>query len=286
MKRAALIFSLILIIGQSFADNYKCSTDNLNIRNQPSAQSKVIGALKNTDVIDVISVEGDWAMFIFEGEKAYVSMQYLVSAITPDTTSTSDSLITGFFKKLYSFGWRNWQFYIITIVGLLMAAAGYYAWGIDDLVFGIDDLENDMPKLFAVWGVLFGAFSSIWDDKVFRYLNNFSLIPAGADFAIWVLWILGILIIVMMIAFSIKSYFQIQSMAIFRIGLTLILGLASLFVCAMLIHMLVDWLHQTIGIIILIIVLYIIFFTKSDDRPDFTFKDQFGNVFKGWIHIK
>lgn len=52
------------------------TTDGLNIRSEPSTQSKVIGTLANGTVVKVLTQESDWLQISFEGETGWIHSDY------------------------------------------------------------------------------------------------------------------------------------------------------------------------------------------------------------------
>ncbi|MCA1318798.1 SH3 domain-containing protein [Bacillus tianshenii] len=51
-------------------------TDGLNIRSEPSTQSKVLGTLSNGTVVDVLSQKSGWLKISFEGETGWIHSDY------------------------------------------------------------------------------------------------------------------------------------------------------------------------------------------------------------------
>lgn len=52
------------------------TTDGLNIRSEPSTQSKVIGTLANGTVVNVLSQKSDWLQISFDGETGWIHSDY------------------------------------------------------------------------------------------------------------------------------------------------------------------------------------------------------------------
>src|SRR5690606_6399287 len=59
--------------------------DGLNVRSSPNTNNTPIGKLQNGDEISYFATTGNWAIFYYEGNIAYVSLAYL------QTTSSSNS---------------------------------------------------------------------------------------------------------------------------------------------------------------------------------------------------
>lgn len=86
-----LTFFIILIISALTlsATSYKVtSTGELNIREGGASNAKVLGTLPPDTVIDVESVEGDWANFEYNGKKGYVAAKY-IEIVDPQTVSAA-----------------------------------------------------------------------------------------------------------------------------------------------------------------------------------------------------
>ncbi|PEO04974.1 mannosyl-glycoprotein endo-beta-N-acetylglucosamidase, partial [Bacillus wiedmannii] len=64
----------------AFAENDNLATvnaTNLNIREQPTTQGKVIGTVKKGTNVQVLSKEKDWAKISHDGKEGYVTLQFL-----------------------------------------------------------------------------------------------------------------------------------------------------------------------------------------------------------------
>lgn len=65
-------------------------TSTLNIRKTMSTKSKVLGKLKNGDVVDVLAIDSSWAKITANGVTGYVQSKYLADlpedAVTPEPT--------------------------------------------------------------------------------------------------------------------------------------------------------------------------------------------------------
>lgn len=56
----------------------------LNVRSEPSTEGdNVVGFLVHTEPIEVISIDGDWAKFLYQDEIRYVSAEFLVDTVPP-----------------------------------------------------------------------------------------------------------------------------------------------------------------------------------------------------------
>ena len=54
----------------------------LNVRSSPTTEEdNIVGFLVHTEPVEVISIENNWAKFLYHGEIRYVSADYLVDTI-------------------------------------------------------------------------------------------------------------------------------------------------------------------------------------------------------------
>ncbi|MFJ8356336.1 SH3 domain-containing protein, partial [Bacillus paramycoides] len=71
----------------AFAESDNLATvnaTNLNIREQPTTQGKVVGTVKQGTTVQVLSQEKEWAKISHDGKEGYVSLQFLkLSGKTP-----------------------------------------------------------------------------------------------------------------------------------------------------------------------------------------------------------
>lgn len=55
------------------------ATEKVRVRTEPNTSSEVFSVLNRRDPVEVIGCDNDWYMVMIEGEKKYISSQYLVS---------------------------------------------------------------------------------------------------------------------------------------------------------------------------------------------------------------
>lgn len=56
----------------------------LNVRSEPNTDAdNVVGFLVHTEPIEVVSIDGDWAKFLYQNEIRYVSAEFLVDTVPP-----------------------------------------------------------------------------------------------------------------------------------------------------------------------------------------------------------
>ncbi|NLO09886.1 MAG: SH3 domain-containing protein [Clostridiales bacterium] len=65
----------------------------LNVRSTPSTEGdNVVGFLVHTEPIEVISIDGDWAKFLYQDEVRYVSAEFLVDTVPPYVSPPTQTL--------------------------------------------------------------------------------------------------------------------------------------------------------------------------------------------------
>lgn len=65
------------------AESYVCTAKSLNVRTSPSANGYVLGKLNKGDVINVYSIDDDFAEISYQGTKCYVSSKYIQKTNNP-----------------------------------------------------------------------------------------------------------------------------------------------------------------------------------------------------------
>ncbi|TAH64613.1 MAG: SH3 domain-containing protein, partial [Anaerolineaceae bacterium] len=73
-------------VGETTTKYVKLSTYGaiLNVRSAPTTEEdNVVGFLVHTEPIEVISIEDDWAKFLYHDEVRYVSADFLVDFVPP-----------------------------------------------------------------------------------------------------------------------------------------------------------------------------------------------------------
>lgn len=65
----------------------------LNVRSAPSTEEdNVVGFLVHTEPIEVISIDGEWAKFLYQDEIRYVSSEFLVDTVPPYVSPPTQTL--------------------------------------------------------------------------------------------------------------------------------------------------------------------------------------------------
>ncbi|WP_337874420.1 SH3 domain-containing protein [Exiguobacterium sp.] len=99
---AAVLISTSLFSGLAPAPSYAATyegtvnTEILNVRSDSSTTSSIVGKLTEGTTVNVYSSNNDWAQIEFEGQKRYVSSEYLTvnTSISKSSTSTATALYT------------------------------------------------------------------------------------------------------------------------------------------------------------------------------------------------
>ncbi|MED1568334.1 SH3 domain-containing protein, partial [Bacillus paramycoides] len=83
----------------AFAESDNLATvnaTNLNIREQPTTQGKVVGTVKQGTTVQVLSQEKEWAKISHDGKEGYVSLQFLkLSGKTPGAEQQQPTINNG-----------------------------------------------------------------------------------------------------------------------------------------------------------------------------------------------
>lgn len=90
-KEAYVHKSYVSLSSSQGTKQYIVNADALNVRNQPSAQSSVVGLLQNGQIITVQSKQNGWYKISYNGKTAYVKKEFVSSASKPQVKSISSS---------------------------------------------------------------------------------------------------------------------------------------------------------------------------------------------------
>ena len=92
MKRKILLTLLLAFCTVvMFAKPYKVTASKLNVRNAPNTSGAVVGSVTQNKQVDVVKISNGWAQINYNGQKAYVSAQYLTPAAGGAAESYSSS---------------------------------------------------------------------------------------------------------------------------------------------------------------------------------------------------
>ena len=69
------LFILFVFTYDAFAEeNYKVTAASvLNVRNNPTTKSRIVGSLRSGQHIEVLSISDGWAKIIYNGTTCYIS---------------------------------------------------------------------------------------------------------------------------------------------------------------------------------------------------------------------
>ena len=70
---------------EQVADLYVVTAGSLNVRNSASYDSDRIGGLKYGDLVQAVAMSGDWVMFTYKGQDAWVNRNYLALTYSEET---------------------------------------------------------------------------------------------------------------------------------------------------------------------------------------------------------
>ena len=80
IKNYTLFILMNFIILVANAETYIVTADKLNVRSEASKTGDIIETFQQGDAVTVEEISGDWATVDINGEKGYVSTQYLASS--------------------------------------------------------------------------------------------------------------------------------------------------------------------------------------------------------------
>ncbi|MFC4320905.1 SH3 domain-containing protein [Litchfieldia salsa] len=73
----------------------KITTNNLNVRSQPSQTASIIGKLNNGETVPVTNATGDWIEISYKNQKAFVHKDYINIAAAPSNNNTDSNTGNG-----------------------------------------------------------------------------------------------------------------------------------------------------------------------------------------------
>ena len=86
-----LFFSLLFPLSIFAQQQYVVTTQELNVRTAPSANSKVVDKVRQGDVVTVVSINNGWAKIVYKKQERYVSSKYLSKVVTNDTYTQNNN---------------------------------------------------------------------------------------------------------------------------------------------------------------------------------------------------
>lgn len=213
-SKGFLLVSLMVLLAscskpkqQLARERFIVTTNNLNIRIDPTQLSKTIGTLSKGDTIIALASDKFWVMVKVENQTGFISSEYL-NKIGP---VSSPHLI----KSIESFAnWKSWPFWIISIILITLWITAEF--GLMRYEYRLKSKFNISAKKIAVTplvffasGILIAVLYLFWKDQVIDSLfHNFSILPKGMGSIAWIIWIQFMAIVLCMIIDFIGSLYK------------------------------------------------------------------------------
>lgn len=187
-------------------ERYIVTSNNLNIRIDPTQLSVTIGTLTKGDTIIALASDKYWIMVKVNDQTGFVSNEYL-KKLSP----ISAPKLIKFIEQ--NADWRKWQFWGIAIALVAL-------WILTEL--GLLRYENQLkhigvtsknisvaPLVFFVSGILTAVLYLTWKDQVIDSLfYNFTILPRGMGNMVWIIWIQALAILIAMTIDLIGSLYK------------------------------------------------------------------------------
>ncbi len=176
-------------------ERYIVTSNNLNIRIDPTSLSRTLGVLSKGDTITALASDKYWIMVKVGGQTGFISSDY-VKKLGPIATPKFISIV----EK--NTNWKTWQFWVISVILIAL-------WIVSEL--GLIRYENHLkrkygvnpksisvtPLIFFVTGIMVGILYLYWKDQVVESLfYNFSILPKGMGSIAWIIWVQCLIIVV------------------------------------------------------------------------------------------
>lgn len=98
MKRLLLLITLFCFVFANAQERYEVTANSsLNIRDNDSYNSTVIGSLRSGEKVDVYETNGEWARILYDGQFAYINNKYLQKCNVEDIKEKKEK---SFFNQL------------------------------------------------------------------------------------------------------------------------------------------------------------------------------------------
>lgn len=187
-------------------ERYIVTSNNLNIRIDPTQLSVTIGTLTKGDTIIALASDKYWIMVKVNDQTGFVSNEYL-KKLSP----ISAPKLIKFIEQ--NADWGKWQFWGIAIALVSL-------WILTEL--GLLRYENQLkhigvtsknisiaPLVFFVSGILTAVLYLTWKDQVIDSLfYNFTILPRGMGNMVWIIWIQALAILIAMAIDLIGSLYK------------------------------------------------------------------------------
>ncbi len=179
-------------------ERYIVTSNNLNIRIDPTQLSKTIGTLTKGDTLIALASDKYWIMIKVDDQSGFVSNEY-IKKLAPFATPKLMLIIERNADR------KAWQFWVISILLItLWVAAEFGVIIYEDRLkrkFGISAKKISVtPLVFFASGIIIAILYLLWKDQVIESLfYNFSILPKGMGSIAWIIWIQCVAIILGMI---------------------------------------------------------------------------------------
>lgn len=205
-KNIGLLFILFIILFASCnkpnqsnkKERFVVTSNNLNIRNDPTQLSKTIGTLAKGDTVIALASDNYWIMIKAGNQTGFVSNQYLKRLGPPPIPA-----IIMLIEK--NADWGKWQFWVIAVALIAVWAAtqlGFLRY-VRNLKrkqgIGSKNISFS-PLTVFVASILTALLYLFWKDDVIDSLFvNFNLIPQNAGYIAWFIWSLCVTVLISII---------------------------------------------------------------------------------------
>lgn len=116
IKNYTLFILMNFIILVANAETYIVTADKLNVRSEASKTGDIIETFQQGDAVTVEEISGDWATVDINGEKGYVSTQYLASSESGQKSKETKKKSTMDTIGEYVFGIAIILFFVATTI--------------------------------------------------------------------------------------------------------------------------------------------------------------------------
>lgn len=213
--RNLIVYLLIILLfasctkpNQYYApEKYVVTSNNLNIRIDPTRLSGNIGTLSKGDTIVALASDKFWVMVKVEDQTGFVSIEY-IKKLAPNATPKFVKLIER------NADWKSWPFWVLALFLITLWVAAEFGIMIYENrlknKFGVNAKKISVtPLVFFAAGILTAVLYLLWKDQVIESLfYNFSILPKGLGSIAWIVWLQCLAIVLGMIIDFIGSLYK------------------------------------------------------------------------------
>lgn len=214
-------------------NTYIVNASTLNIRENPTTSSKVMGTVNQDERVVAIEKRKGWIKVNHNGTVGYLSRQYLKREKVKRTNPISEFLMENFSMRSF----KTWIIIIILAIGLIFVYKNFRK--IDELLNRIQHKEylepgNAWPMIAAFGAAIALLIASLWNSTETEWFltgGGFSIIPRYQQPIHWYLYIVTLLCVGAAIGMLIESFKRVGVfMAPLRIIIMAILMAFTFFV--------------------------------------------------------